>query len=230
MARLPRALGAADHAGRRWRSMLVGFWFLFQTGATWVSVAFYSGGLILGILLISQFWTLANDVYDPRQAKRLFGFIGGGARSAASPGRRSCVATPTRSARPTCCWSARTLMAVCAVLVVDRSSAASSRGRSRSPAAERGEGRQRGRGVRAAAQVEAPADHRAGDQLRRRRRGDHRAAAEHGGRRRQGRRQRPTRSRRSWRRSSCRRRSIGFVIQVWLTSGSTATSASGSRC
>ena len=35
-------------------------------------------GLILGILLISQFWTLANVIYDPRQAKRLFGFIGGG--------------------------------------------------------------------------------------------------------------------------------------------------------
>ncbi len=31
------------------------------------------------MLLISQFWTLANDIYDPRQAKRLFGFIGGGA-------------------------------------------------------------------------------------------------------------------------------------------------------
>ena len=35
--------------------------------------------LLLGVLLISQFWTLANLVYDPRQAKRLFGFIGGGA-------------------------------------------------------------------------------------------------------------------------------------------------------
>jgi AAA family ATP:ADP antiporter len=55
------------------------FWFLFQSGAVWVSVAFYLLGLILGVLLISQFWTLANDVYDPRQAKRLFGFIGGGA-------------------------------------------------------------------------------------------------------------------------------------------------------
>jgi HEAT repeat protein/CRP-like cAMP-binding protein len=31
------------------------------------------------VLLISQFWTVANLVYDPRQAKRLFGFIGGGA-------------------------------------------------------------------------------------------------------------------------------------------------------
>src|SRR4029453_19098891 len=60
--------------------LLVTFWVLFtQVGAEWVSVGFYLYGLILGILLISQFWTLANDVYDPRQAQRLFGLIGGGA-------------------------------------------------------------------------------------------------------------------------------------------------------
>jgi AAA family ATP:ADP antiporter len=59
--------------------LLVAFWALLGTGAVWVSVAFYFVGLILGLLLISQFWTLANDIYDPRQAKRLFGFIGGGA-------------------------------------------------------------------------------------------------------------------------------------------------------
>ena len=60
--------------------LLVLFWFLFTfVGADWVAVAFYVVGLILAILLISQFWTLANDVYDPRQAKRIFGFIGGGA-------------------------------------------------------------------------------------------------------------------------------------------------------
>lgn len=59
--------------------LLVLFWVLFtQFGAEWVSVGFYFLGLILGLLLISQFWTLANDVYDARQAKRLFGFIGGG--------------------------------------------------------------------------------------------------------------------------------------------------------
>jgi ATP:ADP antiporter, AAA family len=59
--------------------LLVTFWFLFTTfGDEWVSVGFYLLGLILGILLISQFWTLANDIYDPRQAKRVFGFIGGG--------------------------------------------------------------------------------------------------------------------------------------------------------
>ena len=60
--------------------LLLIFYFLFRTGEEWVSVAFYLyGNLLLGILLISQFWTVANVVYDPRQAKRLFGFIGGGA-------------------------------------------------------------------------------------------------------------------------------------------------------
>ncbi|MGH9329621.1 MAG: Npt1/Npt2 family nucleotide transporter, partial [Vicinamibacterales bacterium] len=58
--------------------LLVGFWMLFQTGQGWVSVAFYLWGVLAGSLLISQFWTLANDVYDARQAKRIFGFIGGG--------------------------------------------------------------------------------------------------------------------------------------------------------
>jgi AAA family ATP:ADP antiporter len=58
--------------------VMLAFWVLFQRGGDWVSVAFYIWGLLLGVLLISQFWTLANGVYDPRQAKRLFGFIGGG--------------------------------------------------------------------------------------------------------------------------------------------------------
>lgn len=59
---------------------LVTFWIIFKTGAAWIPVAFYVIGYgIFGVLLISQFWTLANDIYDARQAKRLFGFIGGGA-------------------------------------------------------------------------------------------------------------------------------------------------------
>jgi ATP/ADP translocase/CRP-like cAMP-binding protein len=58
--------------------LLFGFWALFRTEQEWVSVAFYIWGAIFSVLLTSQFWTLANAVYDPRQAKRLFGFIGGG--------------------------------------------------------------------------------------------------------------------------------------------------------
>ena len=73
---------------RRWalpitQSLMAGvmllFWALFRTGrGMGVPSRFYLWGLILGALLISQFWTLANGIYDPRQAKRLFGFIGGG--------------------------------------------------------------------------------------------------------------------------------------------------------
>jgi ATP:ADP antiporter, AAA family len=59
--------------------LLLLFWVGFQTGNWWVAAAFYFFGLIMGILLISQFWTLANEIYDARQAKRLFGFIGAGA-------------------------------------------------------------------------------------------------------------------------------------------------------
>jgi AAA family ATP:ADP antiporter len=58
--------------------LLLLFWLLLGTGE-WVAVALYLFGQMYGILLISQFWTLANLIYDPRQAKRVFGFIGGGA-------------------------------------------------------------------------------------------------------------------------------------------------------
>jgi len=78
MARLPRRWGLPiTQVGMT--ALVASFWFLFRTNASWVSVAFYVTALLLGVLLISQFWTLANIVYDPRQAKRLFGFIGGGA-------------------------------------------------------------------------------------------------------------------------------------------------------
>ena len=77
-ARLPpRSVIAATQIGIA--VLLVGFWAAFRTGVAGTSVAFYLVGQILGLLLISQFWVLANDIYDARQAKRLFGFIGGGA-------------------------------------------------------------------------------------------------------------------------------------------------------
>ena len=61
-------------------AVMLAFWTLFRTRpawADWVSVGFFVWGNLLGVLVISQFWTLANGIYDPRQAKRLFGFIGG---------------------------------------------------------------------------------------------------------------------------------------------------------
>ena len=75
--------------------LLVLFWTLYSDPATtgtgsdaravgtsavqgWVATALYWFGQIYAILLITQFWTLANLIFDPRQAKRLFGFIGAG--------------------------------------------------------------------------------------------------------------------------------------------------------
>ena len=60
-------------------ALLVLFWALFRANLAWVSAAFFVFGLVFGLLLVSQFWTLANSLYDSRQARRLFGFIGGGA-------------------------------------------------------------------------------------------------------------------------------------------------------
>ncbi len=57
---------------------LVAFWWLFGTRADWVPVAFYLWISIVGILLVSQFWSYACHLLDARQAKRLFGFIGAG--------------------------------------------------------------------------------------------------------------------------------------------------------
>ena len=79
MSRLPRRWSIPITQG--WiAALFIAFWVLFRTlpDQKWVAACFYVFGLTLGILLISQFWTLANVVYDPRQAKRLFGFIGGG--------------------------------------------------------------------------------------------------------------------------------------------------------
>ena len=66
--------------------LLVFFWIMFAAGLDWIDVAFYLFGQIYGVLLISQFWTLANLIYDARAAKRLFGFIGGGATAGGALG------------------------------------------------------------------------------------------------------------------------------------------------
>lgn len=44
----------------------------------WIFPVFYVWSEIAGNLLLAQFWTIANDLHDPRSAKRLFGVIGMG--------------------------------------------------------------------------------------------------------------------------------------------------------
>ncbi len=54
------------------------FFVLFGLGQTWVPVAYYVWLGIAFAIAVSQFWTYANQVFDARQARRLFSFIGAG--------------------------------------------------------------------------------------------------------------------------------------------------------
>ena len=100
-------------------AILVLFWFLFTTiGQDWVAVAFYIVGLILAVLLISQFWTLANDIYDPRQAKRIFGFIGGGSSLGGATGAGLTVFLVESVGAKNMLLIAAAIMAVCVAIVM----------------------------------------------------------------------------------------------------------------
>lgn len=69
-------------------SNLVIFWLLLrfniQAGDRWFLYTLYVWVAIFGVIATSQFWILANYVFNARQAKRLFGIIGAGAISGGS--------------------------------------------------------------------------------------------------------------------------------------------------
>jgi AAA family ATP:ADP antiporter len=58
------------------------FWFLFPSGekanTKWLLVAFWMWANLFVVVLVTQFWILVNDVFNPREAKRLIGFFGSG--------------------------------------------------------------------------------------------------------------------------------------------------------
>jgi ATP:ADP antiporter, AAA family len=58
--------------------VLAAFGWVMQFRFTWVPIAFYLWVNIYGLILVSQFWAFTNSVSDPREAKRIFGIIGGG--------------------------------------------------------------------------------------------------------------------------------------------------------
>lgn len=61
------ALGAATY---------VATWSAARAGWSAIYPVFYVWSEVFGNLLLSQFWTLANDLHDTRSARRLFGIIG----------------------------------------------------------------------------------------------------------------------------------------------------------
>jgi AAA family ATP:ADP antiporter len=66
-----------------WLSALIFIltWVLLQSAYVpdWFIYAFYVWVAIFGVIGASQFWLLANYVFNAREAKRLFGFLGAGA-------------------------------------------------------------------------------------------------------------------------------------------------------
>jgi AAA family ATP:ADP antiporter len=64
-------------------AVLLAFWSLLYSGydSAWFLYAFYIWVAIFGVITGTQFWLLANEIYNAREAKRLFGLIGAGAIS-----------------------------------------------------------------------------------------------------------------------------------------------------
>ena len=56
-------------------SNLLVFWLLFHLHVRYLSAFFYIWVACFSITSVTQFWTLANDLFDPQEAKRLFGLI-----------------------------------------------------------------------------------------------------------------------------------------------------------
>ncbi|MGZ8522005.1 MAG: Npt1/Npt2 family nucleotide transporter [Candidatus Binatia bacterium] len=60
-------------------SNVILFWLTITLyGAGWVLYAYYMWSAIGGLILVAQFWMLANGLFNPRDGKRLFGIITAG--------------------------------------------------------------------------------------------------------------------------------------------------------
>jgi AAA family ATP:ADP antiporter len=57
---------------------MVGFWFIYQMESKAVPYVFYVWVSVVFVMTVSQYWAYAGTVFDPRQAKRLFAFLGAG--------------------------------------------------------------------------------------------------------------------------------------------------------
>ena len=51
------------------------FWWLFPKEQEWIPLAFWVWTNMLVVVLVTQFWITINDVFNPREAKRMIGFM-----------------------------------------------------------------------------------------------------------------------------------------------------------
>ena len=57
-------------------SNVIIFWLLITFyDFAWVLYGFYMWSAIVGLIAVAQFWTLTNDLFNPREGKRLFGIL-----------------------------------------------------------------------------------------------------------------------------------------------------------
>src|SRR5262249_51144505 len=54
------------------------FWLALHRTGPWMFYVLYIWVSVFGVITASQFWLLANYVFNPREAKRLFALIGAG--------------------------------------------------------------------------------------------------------------------------------------------------------
>lgn len=98
---------------------MVFFWWLLHFPWPWVAFVFYVWISITVVLLVSQFWSYSNHVFDPRQAKRLFGFIGaGGLLGGIAGGQVARLATQFVGTRYALLLSAVALLGVVTLLAI----------------------------------------------------------------------------------------------------------------
>jgi ATP/ADP translocase/HEAT repeat protein len=90
--------------------------------APWVYGAIYVYVEIMGALVLVQFWTLANELYNAREAKRLYGFIGAG-------GTLANIAVGLLAARVATTLGTSALLLLCAALLAGAAVASFSSGR-----------------------------------------------------------------------------------------------------
>lgn len=97
---------------------LVAFWIALQAPTAWTAGAFYVWINVFSLLLVSQFFLVSSDLYDPRQAKRVFGFIGAGGLAGGVAGSATAgfLAEPLGSANLLLIGAG--LMAACGALAV----------------------------------------------------------------------------------------------------------------
>lgn len=92
------------------------WWFIERTHASWVYPGIYILVEMMGALILVQFWTLANELFNAREAKRLYGFIGAG-------GTMANIVVGLLTARVATAFGTASLLLMCAVLLAGTAAA-----------------------------------------------------------------------------------------------------------